>query len=113
MALTIDDVTKIAILARLRLTPDQEDTFAIQLGHVVDYIDQLQAIDAAPSGALPAGASREAEDRIAPCLARDAFLQNAPAALGAFLVVPEVKAPAGSTGPAGSAHGGEADADPA
>jgi Asp-tRNA(Asn)/Glu-tRNA(Gln) amidotransferase C subunit len=35
---------------------------------------------------------RESEDTARPCLPRDLFLANAPAtALGAFLVVPEVK----------------------
>jgi aspartyl-tRNA(Asn)/glutamyl-tRNA(Gln) amidotransferase subunit C len=91
MALTIDDVRKIAILARLRFTPDEEAVLAGQLGKVVEYIDQLQAVATSGSGAPAAGAAREAEDRVAGCLDRATFLANAPAALGAFLVVPEVK----------------------
>jgi aspartyl-tRNA(Asn)/glutamyl-tRNA(Gln) amidotransferase subunit C len=92
MALTTEEVRKIASLARLRFTPDQEVLFASQLGRIVDYIDQLQAYDTG-EGSTPAGAPvREAEDAARPCLPRELFLANAPAsALGAFLVVPEVK----------------------
>jgi aspartyl-tRNA(Asn)/glutamyl-tRNA(Gln) amidotransferase subunit C len=94
MALTTEEVRKIASLARLRFTPDQEALFASQLGRIVDYIDQLQVWDTADGGTgASAGAPvREAEDAARPCLPRELFLANAPAsALGAFLVVPEVK----------------------
>jgi aspartyl-tRNA(Asn)/glutamyl-tRNA(Gln) amidotransferase subunit C len=97
MALTTDEVRKIAALARLRLNPQEEERFAAQLGNVVDYIDQLgrypsgEAETAGPSGPVePAG--HEAEDAVAPCLPRELFLANAPAALDGFLLVPEVKA---------------------
>ena len=93
MALTTDQVRKIASLARLRFTPEEERRLAGELGAIVDYIDQLQGApgDAVPAGEATAGAP-EAEDRARPGLAREVFLANAPAAaLGAFLVVPEVK----------------------
>jgi aspartyl-tRNA(Asn)/glutamyl-tRNA(Gln) amidotransferase subunit C len=91
MALTHEDVKKIATLARLRFTPEEEDRFAGQLGKIVDYIDQLQAYEgAAEDGGAPAGV-REAEDRPRECLPRELFLANAPASMDAFLLVPEVK----------------------
>jgi aspartyl-tRNA(Asn)/glutamyl-tRNA(Gln) amidotransferase subunit C len=97
MALTTEEVRKIASLARLRFTPEEEATFAGQLGKIVDYIDQLQRFE--PGGAAPAdlrapaapAAAPEAEDRTGPCLPREIFLRNAPAALDGFLLVPEVK----------------------
>jgi aspartyl-tRNA(Asn)/glutamyl-tRNA(Gln) amidotransferase subunit C len=110
MALTIDDVRKIATLARLRLTAEEEATFAGQLGTVVQYIDQLQAFDAGrasepgPPGLsgdggngsdVAAGDAREAADQTVPCLGRQEFLRNAPQTLDAFLVVPAVKAGGG------------------
>jgi len=92
MALTLEEVRKIASLARLRFSPEEERVFTDQLGHIVDYIDQLQRFEtgtAEPALALPV---REAEDRVGECLPREVFLANAPAsALGEFLVVPEVK----------------------
>ncbi|HEX4965010.1 MAG TPA: Asp-tRNA(Asn)/Glu-tRNA(Gln) amidotransferase subunit GatC [Thermoanaerobaculia bacterium] len=90
MALTNDDVKRIATLARLRLTPEEEVRLTGQLARVVDYIDQLQAF----AGVEPALGSRgvqEREDVPGPCLPREVFLANAPAALDGFLLVPEVK----------------------
>ena len=45
MALNLEEVRKIATLARLRFTPEEEAVFVGQLGRIVDYIDQLQARD--------------------------------------------------------------------
>ena len=91
MALTHEEVRKIAALARLRFTPEEEDRFTGQLGKIVDYIDQLQAYEgAAEDGGAPA-AVREAEDRPQECLPREIFLANAPESMDAFLLVPEVK----------------------
>jgi len=100
MALTTEEVRKIASLARLRFTPEEEVAFAGQLGKIVDYIDQLQRFEA---GAPPAGmaplppmppisrAAPEDDDVPRPCLPREVFLANAPAALDGFLLVPEVR----------------------
>lgn len=102
MALTTDEVRKIAALARLRLTPREEERFAAQLGVVVDYIDQLGRYEAGPLEDGEAGeteavspveiAGHDAEDVVGPCLPRELFLANAPEALDGFLLVPEVKA---------------------
>lgn len=96
MALTLDNVRKIATLARLRFSPDEEKVFTQQLGRIVDYIDQLQKYETgegiAPVGPTSGGTVREAEDLAHACLPRELFLANAPAsAMGGFLVVPEVK----------------------
>ncbi|HVR10115.1 MAG TPA: Asp-tRNA(Asn)/Glu-tRNA(Gln) amidotransferase subunit GatC [Thermoanaerobaculia bacterium] len=115
MALTIEEVRKIASLARLRFAPDDEAAMAGQLGKIVDYIDQLQRYDAPgggrpdSAGAAAAGASvtppvpaphaaPEADDEPRPCLPRETFLANAPAAQDGFLLVPEVRP---ATGPQG------------
>jgi aspartyl-tRNA(Asn)/glutamyl-tRNA(Gln) amidotransferase subunit C len=98
MALTLDQVRKIAGLARLRLSAEEEARFAEQLGRVVDYIDQLERFtppepiaESAAVASLP-----EAADAVAPCLPREIFLANAPAAIDGFLLVPEVKGAEGS-----------------
>lgn len=101
MALTPESIRKIATLARLRCTPEEELVFARQLGRIVDYIDQLERFETGESDPAafaheprePWGAPmREADDRPRPCLPREAFLANAPAsAFGEFLAVPEVK----------------------
>jgi aspartyl-tRNA(Asn)/glutamyl-tRNA(Gln) amidotransferase subunit C len=92
MALTPEEVRKIASLARLRFSPEEEGRFVDQLGKIVDYIDQLQSYETGEEEAAPTAAVQEAEDRQRPCLPRELFLANAPAsALGELLVVPEVK----------------------
>lgn len=90
MALTTEEVRKIASLARLRFTADEEAAIAGQLGKIVDYIDQLQRFE---GGAVPAlaRAAPEANDVALPCLPRETFLANAPAALDGFLLVPAVR----------------------
>lgn len=100
MALTPESIRKIATLARLRCTPEEEAVFARQLGRVVEYIDQLERFETGEGdpAVAPAfrDAVREADDRPRPGLPREAFLANAPAsALGAFLAVPEVKGGSG------------------
>lgn len=97
MALTHEDVRKIATLARLRFTPEEEAKLTGQLAGIVDYIDQLQAFEGMEPGAAAQGV-RELEDRPHECLPREELLANAPAALDSFLLVPEVKANAGEGG---------------
>ena len=90
MALTHEDVRKIATLARLRFTPEEEARLAGQLARIVDYIDQLQSFEGAPPDDAVQGV-RELDDRPRDCLPRERFLANAPASLDGFLLVPEVK----------------------
>jgi aspartyl-tRNA(Asn)/glutamyl-tRNA(Gln) amidotransferase subunit C len=99
MALTHEDVRKIATLALLRFTPEEEVRLTGQLAKIVDYIDQLQAF-AVAEVALGSRGVAEAEDLVAPCLPREVFLANAPASLDGFLVVPEVKGVSGGSGDA-------------
>ncbi len=91
MALTIDEVRQIALLARLRLTPEEEEMFVRQLGRVVEYIDQLGSFPAAEEPPSDLLESAEAEDAVEPGLPRERFLANVPETLDGFLVVPEVK----------------------
>jgi aspartyl-tRNA(Asn)/glutamyl-tRNA(Gln) amidotransferase subunit C len=102
MALTTEEVRKIASLARLRFSSEEEGAFAGQLGKIVDYIDQLQRFEAvSPAGgaaaaparapAAPPRAAPEDDDLPRPCLPRETFLANAPAAMDGFLLVPEVR----------------------
>jgi aspartyl-tRNA(Asn)/glutamyl-tRNA(Gln) amidotransferase subunit C len=90
MALTIEEVRKIAALARLRFSPEEEAVFVGQLGKIVDYIDQLQSYESGSEEEAVQGAP-EAEDVPRDCLPREQFLANAPAAMDGFLLVPEVK----------------------
>ncbi len=90
MALTIEEVRKIAALARLRFTPEEEAVYVGQLGKIVDYIDQLQSYETGTVEDTAQGA-QESEDAPRECIPREQFLANAPAAMDGFLLVPEVK----------------------
>ena len=82
-----------------------------QLGKIVDYIDQLQRLDAGKPAATTPGAppvpppraAPEAEDVPRPWLPREFFLANAPAAKDGFLLVPEVRTTSKPDAPSGNA----------
>ena len=40
-----DQVRKVAHLARLELTAEEEKTFTTQLGDILDYVEQLKELD--------------------------------------------------------------------
>jgi aspartyl-tRNA(Asn)/glutamyl-tRNA(Gln) amidotransferase subunit C len=91
VALTIEEVRKIAFLSRLRLTAEDEQRFLVQLGSIVDYIGQLSNFEVSePDLGVPT--LPEAADSAAPCLPREVVTGNAPEAAGGFLVVPQVRA---------------------
>ena len=91
MALTREDVRKIATLARLRFAPEEEERFAGQLATIVEYIDQLQSFEGHGFGGRRPRRAGEPRTCPQPCLPREVFLANAPASLDGFLLVPEVK----------------------
>jgi aspartyl-tRNA(Asn)/glutamyl-tRNA(Gln) amidotransferase subunit C len=45
MALTMDDVRKVALLARLRLSEDELTTMQQQLSSILEYMQMLQEVD--------------------------------------------------------------------
>ena len=45
MALSPDEVAKVALLARLRLAPGELETYTGQLNIIVDYVSALKELD--------------------------------------------------------------------
>jgi aspartyl-tRNA(Asn)/glutamyl-tRNA(Gln) amidotransferase subunit C len=95
MSLSLDEVRRIAALARLRLTPEEEGRFAVQLSAILDHVEQLKELDV--SGVEPmthAVAAGEAaplrEDVERPGLTPDEALAAAPAREGTFFRVPRI-----------------------
>jgi aspartyl-tRNA(Asn)/glutamyl-tRNA(Gln) amidotransferase subunit C len=75
------EVQKIAALAHLELADDEVDLFARQLGDMLTYANQLEAIDTTgvpPTTSVMAGHEGDREDRLAPSLDRRDALANAP-----------------------------------
>jgi aspartyl-tRNA(Asn)/glutamyl-tRNA(Gln) amidotransferase subunit C len=81
MSLSREEVAKVAVLARLRLAPDELDTFTGQLNSIVDFVAQLQELDTADVEPLAHGVEVRnvfRDDARGPSLPREAALANAP-----------------------------------
>ena len=89
----LDAVRHIGKLARIELTDEQVETFAVQLGGILEYFDKLQELDT--EGVEPMAHAVElhnvlADDVAAESLAPDQALANAPQRDGDFFKVPKV-----------------------
>lgn len=95
MALTLDEVRRVAALARLRLSAEEERLFAGQLSAILDHVKELEALDL--TGVPPmthALAEGEAvtlrPDQPSPGLTTAEALANAPAREGTCFKVPRI-----------------------
>jgi aspartyl-tRNA(Asn)/glutamyl-tRNA(Gln) amidotransferase subunit C len=79
-SLSREDVLRIAELARLDLTADEVELFTRQLAGILDYVEQIRALDT--SGVAPTShvmnEPAEREDVPVAALDRSAALANAP-----------------------------------
>jgi aspartyl-tRNA(Asn)/glutamyl-tRNA(Gln) amidotransferase subunit C len=93
MGLTIDEVRKIAYLARLSLTPEEEQRYAEQLSAILEYAARLQQVD---TSAIPPTANVLSlnaplrKDVARPSTPRDQILANATARKEGMFQVPPV-----------------------
>jgi aspartyl-tRNA(Asn)/glutamyl-tRNA(Gln) amidotransferase subunit C len=93
MAITIDEVRRIAQLARLRLTPEEERRYAEQLSDILDYADRLSEVDTSAipptASVLPLRAPLR-PDEVRPCPPRNKILRNAPSDEEGMFRVPPI-----------------------
>jgi aspartyl-tRNA(Asn)/glutamyl-tRNA(Gln) amidotransferase subunit C len=99
--LSREDVAHIARLARLDLTDAELDRFTHDLGAILDYASEIQAVDTsrvAPMSHAAAVGDEASESRPAaradtpePSLSRDVALSNAPDAAAGMFRVPKVR----------------------
>lgn len=81
MSLTLDDVAKIANLARLDLSDDELKRYQGQLGTILDHVAVLDEVDlegVEPTAHAVARQNVMRADEIRPSLPTEAALQNAP-----------------------------------
>jgi aspartyl-tRNA(Asn)/glutamyl-tRNA(Gln) amidotransferase subunit C len=93
MSLTSDEVAKVALLARLRLSPDELATFTGQLNSIVDFVAQLQEPDTHDVEPLAHGVELRnvfRDDVLGPALPREKALSNAPKRNAEGFLVPAV-----------------------
>jgi aspartyl-tRNA(Asn)/glutamyl-tRNA(Gln) amidotransferase subunit C len=89
------DVSYVANLARLDLNPAEVESFQKQLSDVLEYMEQLKAIDVSKADQQSlkelVPQNRLRKDEIKPSLERDAALSNAPARASEHLIsVPKI-----------------------
>ncbi|MCC5636778.1 Asp-tRNA(Asn)/Glu-tRNA(Gln) amidotransferase subunit GatC [Nostoc sp. CHAB 5844] len=88
-----EQVHKVALLARLELTPEEEEQFTTQLGSILDYIQQLSELDVSdvpPTARAIDVSNVTREDELKPYPERDAILNSAPEQEGEFFKVPKI-----------------------
>ena len=91
--ITADDVRKVAKLARLDLPEETITTYTGQLERILDYVEQLQAVET--EGVPPPTRAVEVvnvtrEDAVVPTDVREELLDQAPLREGDFFRVPKI-----------------------
>ena len=87
------DIKYVAHLARLSLTPEEEQKMSVQLGNVLGYIEKLKEVDV--SGVEPTAhafplANVTRPDEVRPSLSQEEALRNAPAQANGLFIVPKI-----------------------
>jgi aspartyl-tRNA(Asn)/glutamyl-tRNA(Gln) amidotransferase subunit C len=93
MSLSREQVEKVSLLARLRLSETELETLTAQLGQVVDYMDLLGELDTEnvePMAHAVEISNVFRDDELQPSFDRAEMLARAPHADGEFYLVPAV-----------------------
>ena len=88
-----DKVRHVAALARLVLTEKEIETFTVQLGSILQYVEQLNAVDTGSVGPVSLAVSRDdplRDDTERPSLSREELLGNGPRVKNNHFAVPKV-----------------------
>ena len=88
-----EQVRKVAHLARLGLTPEEEEQFTTQLGNILDYFEQLSELnvsDVPPTTRAIDVSNITRPDELQPYSDRDLILESAPDQEGDFFKVPKI-----------------------
>jgi aspartyl-tRNA(Asn)/glutamyl-tRNA(Gln) amidotransferase subunit C len=93
MSLHSEDVEKVALLARLRLSPEETERMTSQLGQVLQYVQQLELVDTSTVEPMAHPLDLEnvlAADELGGSLPRDKVLAAAPKRDDECFLVPAV-----------------------
>ena len=93
MSLQLDDVRRIAHLARIEITDDQASATLAQLNDIFAMIERMQRVDTAdvaPMAHPLGGVQRLRADAVTERIDREQNLKNAPAQEDGLFLVPRV-----------------------
>jgi aspartyl-tRNA(Asn)/glutamyl-tRNA(Gln) amidotransferase subunit C len=93
MAATEIDVKYVAHLARIALTPAEEQKIGAQLGNILGYIEKLKELDVSrvePTAHAVPLVNITRPDEIRPSLPTEEALRNAPAQANGLFLVPKI-----------------------
>jgi aspartyl-tRNA(Asn)/glutamyl-tRNA(Gln) amidotransferase subunit C len=93
MAGTEIDVKYVAHLARLALTPAEEQKIGAKLGNILGYIEKLKELDVSevePTAHAVPMVNVTRPDEIRPSLPTEEALRNAPAQANGLFLVPKI-----------------------
>ena len=93
MKITVEEVERVAVLARLRLTAEEKSQLIQQLDEILEYMDKLKQLDTshvAPFTQEPATADSLREDAVTNQPDPESLLANAPDRDGTFFKVPKI-----------------------
>ena len=88
-----EQVHKVALLARLELTAQEEEKFTTQLGSILEYVEQLNEVDVSdvsPTTRAIDVSNVTRKDELQPYPEREAILNSAPEQEGEFFKVPKI-----------------------
>lgn len=92
-ALTRDDVKKVAVLARLKLSEAEIDSLTTQMGKILGFVESLNEVQT--DGVEPMVHAMELRnvfraDEARPSFSREEALKNAPKTDGKYFLVPQI-----------------------
>ena len=93
MKLTREGIECVAVLARLRLTPEEQASLTEDLDHILGYMEKLNQLDTADVEPFNHAGNIEntlRDDRVTNQPNADALLANAPARDATFFKVPKI-----------------------
>lgn len=93
MKITLQEVEHVARLARMELTVEEKERMRAQLDSILSYIDTLNELDTStvePTSHVLPMTNVFREDEVAPSLAQEAVLTNAPDRQDLFFRVPRI-----------------------
>lgn len=93
MALTREEVLKIAKLARLKFQPEEIEKFQVELNDILGYIDMLNEVETEEVSALSQVNSQVnnlRDDSVRESLTVEEALKNAPDGEDGAIIVPKV-----------------------